>query len=235
MHIQEYVGGTGFFPGIKSRLINEKLFLLSSPGPLRILTSALLGADLKFARHIFNYTVAHTYNKMNPREDLETIARRISRDNDVVGLMTAVYVKDIVLTVKSSPGLAAAAFSTVGLGNPGAAGYSAELIRQEYKPGTINSIVLIDGNLSMAALVNGVITATEAKTRALVEAGLKFRDGTNVTGTTTDTIAIACTIRGAEKMYAGTATDLGYLIGSTVYESIREGIRKIKLPRGSRR
>ncbi|MDS1029372.1 hypothetical protein RDV78_02500 [Bacillota bacterium LX-D] len=37
-------------------------------------------------------------------------------------------------------------------------------------------------------------------------------------------MVIACTGQGRENMYAGTATDLGYLIGNTVYNSLTSGI-----------
>ncbi|MDD4369390.1 MAG: adenosylcobinamide amidohydrolase [Oscillospiraceae bacterium] len=57
-------------------------------------------------------------------------------------------------------------------------------------------MVLVDGNLTGAAMVNAVITATEAKTRAIFQAGVRLPDGDMATGTTTDAIVIACTGRG---------------------------------------
>jgi len=137
--------------------------------------------------------------------------------------MTAVSVKNTVIKIKSCRDLAVAAIATAGLGNPAVAGLPPNLIRQEYKLGTINMIVLVDGKLSPGAMVNAVITATEVKVRAFGESGIKLSDGKNVTGTTTDAIAVACTGRGEEMAYAGTATTPGYLIGNTVFESILEG------------
>jgi len=45
------------------------------------------------------------------------------------------------------------------------------------------------------------------------------------TGTTTDAIVIACTGRGRLLPYAGAATDLGFLVGRTVYRAVAQGIR----------
>jgi len=51
------------------------LFILSSARPLRVLTSAPLGHNLQYTRHIFNTTVSRYYDNPNPLADLEAIAR----------------------------------------------------------------------------------------------------------------------------------------------------------------
>ncbi|MGQ9557905.1 MAG: adenosylcobinamide amidohydrolase [Desulfurispora sp.] len=93
-----------------------------------------------------------------------------------------------------------------------------------YSPGTINLIVLVDGNLSRPAMVNAVITATEAKVLALQQAGLRLPDGRPATGTTTDALVIACTGRGPLLPYAGAATTVGRMIGQAVHRAVEEGI-----------
>lgn len=109
------------------------------------------------------------------------------------------------------------AWVTVGLGNKARAG--AELPSVSLYPGTINTIIVIDGQLTDAAMVNAVITATEAKAAALQSLGVDV-DGQPATGTSTDAVLIATTCRGHLYSYAGTATALGYMIGRTVYEAI---------------
>lgn len=93
-----------------------------------------------------------------------------------------------------------------------------------YCPGTINIIVLVDGHLSRPAMVNAVITATEAKALAVQQAGLRLPDGRPATGTTTDALVIACTGRGPLLPYAGAATTVGCMIGRAVYRAVEEGI-----------
>ncbi len=65
------------------------------------------------------------------------------------------------------------------------------------RPGTMNIVVLIDANLVQSALVNAVITTTEAKTGALLAHTVRTVEGYTATGTSTDAIVIACTERGA--------------------------------------
>jgi len=94
--------------------------------------------------------------------------------------------------------------------------------------GTINLILLIDGCLTRAALVNAVITTTEAKTLALNEGGTRTREGSPATGTSTAAIVIACTGRGEPLCYAGTATEVGWLIGRAVRGVVQETMALIR-------
>lgn len=109
------------------------------------------------------------------------------------------------------------AWVTVGLGNKARAG--AELPASSLYPGTINTIIVINGRMTDAAMVNAVITATEAKAAALQDLGIEAA-GKPATGTTTDAVLIAATDRGQMYNYAGTATSVGYMIGRTVYDAI---------------
>lgn len=95
-----------------------------------------------------------------------------------------------------------------------------------FRPGTINIILLVDGNLTPAAMVNAVLTATEAKTRALFELGVRCPDGGPATGTTSDAIVIAATGRGQPHLFAGTATVVGQMIGRAVYAAIYQGVKE---------
>lgn len=103
---------------------------------------------------------------------------------------------------------------------------------QQYRPGTINIIVLVDGHLSRSAMVNAVITATEAKALAVQQAGLCLPDGRPATGTTTDALVIACTGRGPLLPYAGAATVLGSMIGGAVYRAVEQGIDRYRAAKG---
>ncbi|KIL40528.1 hypothetical protein SD70_13310, partial [Gordoniibacillus kamchatkensis] len=46
------------------------------------------------------------------------------------------------------------------------------------------------------------------------------------TGTTTDAVLVAATGRGPLHRYAGTATEVGYLIGRTVYDAVLDAGRR---------
>jgi len=136
-------------------------------------------------------------------------------------------------------GLTVEAWATAGLGNKARAGLT--LPAAALYPGTINIIVLTNAQLTDAAMANAVITATEAKAAALQElavrvpapGGERTAAGASdaaalplATGTTTDAVLIAATERGRLCRYAGTATQLGYMIGRTVYESVLAAARR---------
>ena len=78
--------------------------------------------------------------------------------------------------------------ATVGLGLPVLAAVPPEIAAREADEpvGTINLLVVVPVPLSDAALVNAVVTATEAKAQALAEAGLR------ATGTSSDAVCVAC-------------------------------------------
>ena len=128
---------------------------------------------------------------------------------------------DTATTVAGTPPTSAPVSSTTQLSNPMAAGVSVPSILDV---GTINLIVLVDGNLTRSAQVNAVLTATEAKTLALIDGGTRTREGGYATGTSTDSVVIASTGRGEPLRYAGTATELGWLIGRTVRESVAKSM-----------
>jgi len=85
-------------------------------------------------------------------------------------------------------------------------------------------IVLVGAPLTAAGAVNAATTATEAKTIALIEGGIRTRAGELASGTSSDAIVIAAPLpaTGAPPplRYAGTATALGWLIGRAVREAI---------------
>lgn len=210
---------------------------ISSESPLRTLNSSPWGGGFGHHHVLMNRQVDKTYNEVDPLVEMEAfIAREGVDPQDTAGMLTAAWVKDVGFKELAWPpeagnvgdphpdaespeeALRVAAWVTVGLGNKARAG--AMLPATSLYPGTINTIVVIEGNLTDAAMVNAVITATEAKTAALQELNAMI-NGQIATGTTTDAVLIAATGRGATTYrYAGTATTLGYLIGRTVYEAI---------------
>ncbi|NDJ63131.1 MAG: adenosylcobinamide amidohydrolase, partial [Chloroflexi bacterium] len=109
--------------------------------------------------------------------------------------------------------LTVCAVMTAGVSNAVAAGLNEP---QSVQAGTINIVILVDGNLSPAAMVNAMMTITEAKTAELMNRGVQTSEGYPATGTSTDAVVLACTGRGKEHIYGGPATAVGYLIGRCV-------------------
>jgi adenosylcobinamide hydrolase len=114
------------------------------------------------------------------------------------------------------------AVATVGLANRVAAG------RAEATPwaaSTINTVIVVDGDPDPAALVNAVMTVTEVKALALMEAGVRDGDGHPATGTSTDAVVIAATGRGPRARFGGPASELGATIARAARRALEDGIR----------
>ncbi len=87
--------------------------------------------------------------------------------------------------------------------------------------GTINIIVISCETLSEGAIAGTIITATEAKTRALIDKGLQF------TGTTSDAIVVAYenSGKGEPIVYSGPATPFGGRVVKLVRLGVKEALK----------
>ncbi len=200
---------------------NDRVIHVSSDGPLTALSSAVVGAELAHTRHIINMRVKGNYMGRTPSNDLATLARELGIAEPFVGLLTAAALKRVQVNVQREQQATVVSIVTIGLSHPVAAGVT-PAFRME--PGTINTILIVDAVLTPAARVNALITATEAKTLALVEAGIRAPHGGPASGTSTDATVIATTDRGARFEYAGPITPVGALIGQGVRQAIQDFI-----------
>lgn len=211
------------FPGVSVEWDDEAL-IVRSQQRLAVLSSALVGGGWTSAHTIANRHVHKHYRHPDPIQDLRDFARQRGIRDPFVGLMTAVFLRHARAVTLAEGELQVVAVVTAGLGNATAAGLSEPFRptsgQAESRTGTVNTILLIDGNLTPGAMVNAVITATEAKAAALHNAGVLTADGLLATGTSTDTVTVACTGRGLALAYAGPATVVGWLIGRAVREAV---------------
>ena len=128
-----------------------------------------------------------------------------------VGFMTAVDIPKVLARAKFGK---VEAYITAGMTNPAIAGDDPP----PWKPGTINMAIIIHEGLTVGALANVIMTATEAKTYTLLKLGY------NATGTTSDGIGVFA-YEGSEE-WAGTATKLGISIGKVVRKALKESLTK---------
>jgi iron complex transport system ATP-binding protein len=176
---------------------------------------------LSKTRHIINYHVHKNYNNPDPKSDLFAYALAYHIDGPFVGLMTAAYVEHSRTATFKQDGMMVSTVITAGLSNAFSAGRNQPGLSA---PGTINTILFIDGNLTTAALVNVVINATEAKTDMLREHAIRSPDGHYATGTSTDAIVVACTGSGELIPYAGPATLCGWLVARSIRQALGEAL-----------
>lgn len=204
--------------------IKKDTLIISSEGHLKALSSAVLGGGFLRARYILNHHVERNFSHDSPALYLKKVALDLGITGGVVGMMTAADLNNLTVANSVEKGLRVAAVVTGGVSNAAAAGE--ENATANIGPGTINTILLIDGRLAASAMVGAVVTASEAKTAALRELGVKNSNGQMATGTTTDAIVIACTGNGASQRYAGTGTPMGGLVGKTAKKAIIEAIQR---------
>lgn len=224
--------------GIKSveAEIQENKLVLRSKTPLKILSSAVLNGGSRDSNCIVNFQVAEDAG--SDMEDSvhkeagdflkEEMIKLGLPDDQVVAIMTAAKMKNVEVETLKFEDLTLTAFVTAGAyfaAAPGDAIASKQTAFPFKKWGTINIIILADGNLTQSCMVNAVVTATEAKVVALRELDVRSRfSGGIATGTVTDSVVVACTGRGKPIKYAGTGTALGELIGKCVKAALKRAI-----------
>ncbi len=191
----------------------------------RMISSAMLGGGIGPAGWVLNAQVPGAYSRTDPVAHLTELAALYGLEGAGVGMLTAASVARTMR--RDDAGVRASA--TVGLRVPTWAASPAgtpdpELApldgtpRSARTPGTINIVVAVPVPLSDAALVNAVVTATEAKTQALLEAGFPC------TGTASDAVCVATASGGAaEEVFAGPRSTWGARIARAVHAAVHAG------------
>jgi len=205
---------------------SERFVTLHSESPLKTVSSAVLNAGSGWFRNFVNRHVEGTYDHADPRKEMtEFLSGQGYVETDTVAMMTAVKTEDAVIGEYEGSFGKLFVVVTAGIGH---AVDVSEAFRHGETPGvgTINTWVVINGRLSEEAFIQAMITATEAKTKALVAEGVKDPvTGTLATGTSTDSLLVAATQAGVDLPFAGPATELGKLIGRGVFECTVKAIR----------
>ncbi|PLT35942.1 adenosylcobinamide amidohydrolase [Bacillus sp. V5-8f] len=209
--------------------VTDHFIQVQTPILLKTLSSGITGSGFGWHHTFINRHVDHNYDCTNHIEEMtEYLKANGFIPEETVGMMTAVNVKDAACQFYEEDGIQVFIVVTAGTGNAVDVTSSK---RTSYKPapGTINAWVFIAGLLSETAFVQSMITATEAKVKALFDMGVKDPvTGTLATGTSTDSLLIASSQRGESVQYAGSITPLGQLIGKGIYECVRNSLENYK-------
>jgi adenosylcobinamide amidohydrolase len=210
--------------GVEAEIIGDTL-AIQLEVPLKTLSSAVLNGGFVEARAIINQHIPKDYDHADPEGLLSKMARKLGLPKPVVGFMTAANIRNVAVTTERYKDLIVNALITAGLSYPATAGDAVAFPLRN--SGTINIILLVDGNLTDSGMVDAVKTVTEAKSVTLRELDVRsFFSGEVASGTITDSVIVTCTGRGELIKYAGTATKLGELIGKSVRKAVKEAIQK---------
>lgn len=201
--------------------------VLRSPIPLRTMSSGVVGSGIGWHHLFVNRHVDKDYDcSDHRREMLDYLTAHGFETGDTVAMMTAVKLEDVSYRLYKEDGFTVFILVTAGVGNAIDASRS-EAHRFQKVPGTINIWIFVSGDMTEEAFIQSIMTATEAKAKAMQNLEIKDRvTGTIATGTSTDSILVASTQRGQYLDYGGTITPLGKIIGKGVYECTGEAISK---------
>ena len=192
------------------------------PEAVTALSSAAVGGGLCRAGWVLNIGVDSGYR----RTDLADHAAEVVAGLDLPGQGVALFTAADVNRPTRSAGDGVTVHATVGVSHPTWAAPGDPVAGDPVKsgealpePGTINVVVQVPVALSGGAAVNAVITATEAKTQALIEAGI---DGT---GTATDAIVVVWPSAAEHsERFTGPRSLWGERIARCVHAAVREGL-----------
>jgi adenosylcobinamide hydrolase len=180
--------------------------------PVRALSTAVLGGGLGMRYWAINAEVAIDYGRADPAGHAATIADELGLPPGTgVGMLTAAPVLDVA----SNHDGGVRCDATVGVSIPTWAA-SEDAADDPWVPGTINLVCHVPAPLCDAALVNAVVTATEAKSQALLERGVPG------TGTASDAVLVCCLPGGSER-YGGPRSSWGARLARAVRAAVAEG------------
>lgn len=179
------------------------------PEPRLSLSSAPVGGGLGMRRWVIDAEVPLDYAREDLHAHVAELAIELGCEGAGVGLLTATAVARWAEACDGG----VAAQATVGVTVPTwAAG--PEGSHGRWEPGTVNVVVHLPVRLSPAALVNVVVTATEAKTQALLEAGVPG------TGTASDAVCVLCPPSGRAEAFGGPRSPWGARVARAVHGAV---------------
>jgi adenosylcobinamide hydrolase len=196
--------------------------------PLRTLSSASAGGGLRRVKTIVNLKTDTQEMLDNAPEEL--VAAFLKRRGSLaagIGLLTSADMEYAQFISNHGREINVLAIVTAGTSN------ALNIVERsetsfsggtETMHGTINIIVVTNACLLDECMVSSIITATEAKTAALLDLQVKsVATGNQATGTGTDSIVIVSG-NGMNIRYAGGHTLYGQLIGEAVHAGVKRSL-----------
>lgn len=181
--------------------------------PLLVASTAAAGGGIGLRSWILNAQVPLDYARTDVEAHVAELAAALGCAGEGVGLLTAASLDRLGEAVDGGVRCTA----SVGVSVPTWAA-DEDGACTDWRPGTINVVAHLPVRLSDAALLNAVLTATEAKTQALFERGVPG------TGTASDAVCIVCPPRGPAESFAGPRSAWGARLARAVHRAVLEGL-----------
>lgn len=187
------------------------------PRPRLVVSSASSGGGLGTRGWVLNAQVASAYARTDLDEHVAELANLAELAGPGVGMLTAVDVRSRWRAAAGGVRVTA----TVGLTHPvWAATGSADGrcdVTGRMPVGTVNVVAELPVRLDDGALVNAVVTVTEAKCQALRDAGVPG------TGTPSDGVTVVCPADGRPQRFGGPRSEWGARLARATHRAILDG------------
>lgn len=188
------------------------LLVWSFPRPMLLASTASCGGGMGERSWLINAQVALDY----ARHDLDQHAAELAALAGLHGPGVTMLTAADLARVQRKEDTGVRVEATVGITRPTWAAAPDE--RYDPRPGTINIAVFLPVRLSSAALLNAIVTATEAKSQALGDRDIPG------TGTASDAVTIVCPPDGDEEPFCGPRSQWGARVARAVYSAVFNGV-----------
>lgn len=209
-------------------IIQDNVLAVISDKGLTTVSSAIFNGGFKQVKAVLNIGVPEGYNDLSLHLDplalITSSAAKLGLTKNYLAMITAAKVTNYSLVTKKAGDFSVSVVATAGCSHGESSGEEMDV--QEIT-GTINIIVLIDGNPTESCMVGSLITATEAKSAVLRDFDIRSRyTGDSATGSITDSVTVASTSQGKTVNYGGPASRLGKLVGYCTRNAVAKAIVK---------
>lgn len=210
--------------GCKPQVEQTGRWLLATfPRPMQLLSWAVVAGGATLGRRVAWYQVLD--HELRPPIDAAVFLQDKLEERGLegaVGLLTSADLRLMSIVSRRFGDEHGGAVATVGMGNALRIGDEPSV---SGRIGTINILCWTSAPLTRTAQLEALSLTTEARTAAVIDAGIQSRRSRAVaTGTGTDCIVMASPQASAGKQYAGKHTTVGHLIGASVYEAVTQGL-----------
>jgi len=178
-----------------------------------VASTASVGGGLGERSWIINAQVAKDYARLDLAAHGAELAGGVAATGSGVVMLTAADVRRVERAADGGVVVDA----TVGLTRPTWAAAEDDDLAPVTAPGTINIVVQVPVRLEPGALLNALCTATEAKTQALLHAGVPG------TGTASDAVTVVVAPDGPGEPFAGPRSPWGARLARAVYAAVLAG------------
>ena len=181
--------------------------------PRLVAATAAIGGGVGLRSWVLNAQVPLDYARTDLAAHVAELAATAGLTGPGVGLLTAASLE--VPGVVDDGGVRCTA--TVGVSPPTWAADTDDAVGA-FVPGTINVVLELPVRLAHGALLNAVLTATEAKTQALLERGVPG------TGTASDAVCVVCPPGGPDEPFAGPRSVWGARLARATHGAVLAGL-----------